>query len=71
MNGSQFPDTQPQTQTQNSTVWDNLESQPIEKVIWGRLYAKNIKLRSLGIGIRTKLLIENSSRTIGILIKLN
>lgn len=37
-----------QTQPQNSEIF-TLESQPIEKIVYGRLYAKNIKLKSFGM----------------------
>lgn len=40
-------DTQPATQTQQSGVWSQLESQPVEKPIWGRLYAKHLKIKCL------------------------
>lgn len=58
-------ETQPQTQTQTQNILWTLESQPIENIIWGRLYAKNAKLKSLGIGIRPKVIIENSTRSYG------
>ncbi|XP_055642459.1 ovarian-specific serine/threonine-protein kinase Lok isoform X2 [Toxorhynchites rutilus septentrionalis] len=41
------PDTQ--TQTQQSGVWTQVDSQPVEKPIWGRLYAKNLKIKSLDL----------------------
>lgn len=41
-------DTQPQTQSQSTNAWTNMDSQPIENVIWGRLYPKSVKLKSLG-----------------------
>lgn len=63
MNNKEMPDTQPQTQSQ--TCWTG-ESQPIENVVWGRLYAKNAKLKSLGIRKHTKIFLENSSRSFGI-----
>ncbi|XP_039449081.1 ovarian-specific serine/threonine-protein kinase Lok isoform X1 [Culex pipiens pallens] len=41
-------DTQAATQTQQSGLpWSQLESQPIQQ-IWGRLYAKSLKITSLG-----------------------
>lgn len=42
-------DTQPQTQSQSTNVWTNMDSQPIEKVVWGRLYPKSVKLKSLDL----------------------
>lgn len=55
--------TQTQTQTQN--VWSQLDSQPIENVVWGRLYPKNIKVKSLGIRSRVSVQLENASSIIG------
>lgn len=40
---------QTQTQSQQCSIWATLESQPIENIIWGRLYSKNIKLKSLDL----------------------
>lgn len=65
---TQQPDTQPETQSQNqSNFWPSsyLESQPIEDVVWGRLYAKNIRFASLGIK-QTNLCIEKSQTQYGI-----
>lgn len=42
------PDTQA-TQTQHTAGWSQIESQPVEKMIWGRLYAKNLKIKSLDL----------------------
>lgn len=43
------PDTQPQTQSQSNNAWTNLmDSQPLENVVWGRLYPKSVKVNSLG-----------------------
>lgn len=42
-------DTQGATQTQQSGLWSQIESQPVENVIWGRLYAKNLKIKSLDL----------------------
>lgn len=58
---TELPDTQ--TQTQNSSCWDHLESQPINQV-WGRLYGKRIKIKSLGRYRRT--FNENNSENFGI-----
>lgn len=41
-------ETQP-TQSQADSIWTQLESQPLENVIWGRLYGKNIKFKSLDL----------------------
>lgn len=42
-------DTQPQTQSQSTNAWTNIaDSQPMENVIWGRLYPKSVKHKSLG-----------------------
>uniref|UniRef100_A0A1A9W2P4 non-specific serine/threonine protein kinase n=1 Tax=Glossina brevipalpis TaxID=37001 RepID=A0A1A9W2P4_9MUSC len=37
------------TQTQASNIWSQIESQPVETVVWGRLYGKNIKIKSLDL----------------------
>lgn len=61
-------ETQPETQSQNqSNIWpaSYLESQPIEDVVWGRLYAKNMRFSSLGIK-RPNLRIEKSQTQYGI-----
>lgn len=42
-------DTQPQTQSQSTNAWTNMDSQPIENVVWGRLYPKSVKLKSLDL----------------------
>lgn len=60
--------TQPETQSQNqSNIWPSsyLESQPIEDVVWGRLYAKNMRFSTLGIK-RPNLRIEKSQTQYGI-----
>lgn len=65
---SQQMETQPETQSQNqSSIWPQsyLESQPIEDVVWGRLYAKNMRFSSLGIK-RPNLRIEKSQTQYGI-----
>lgn len=36
------------TQSQASSIWGQTQSQPIENIIWGRLYGKNIKMNSIG-----------------------
>ncbi|XP_075152380.1 ovarian-specific serine/threonine-protein kinase loki [Haematobia irritans] len=41
--------TQGATQSQASNLWSQVESQPIENVIWGRLYGKNVKVKSLDL----------------------
>lgn len=46
------------------------ESQPLE-IVWGRLYGKRVDVRSLGIRTRPKIVLENSSRMIGINIYIN
>lgn len=42
-------DTQPQTQSQSTNAWTNMDSQPIEAVVWGRLYPKSVKVKSLDL----------------------
>lgn len=44
------PDTQPQTQSQSNNAWTNnlMDSQPLENVVWGRLYPRSVKVKSLG-----------------------
>ncbi|XP_017019340.1 ovarian-specific serine/threonine-protein kinase Lok isoform X2 [Drosophila kikkawai] len=37
------------TQSQESSIWTLVESQPMEKIVWGRLYGKNIKIKSLDL----------------------
>ncbi|XP_017117050.1 ovarian-specific serine/threonine-protein kinase Lok isoform X2 [Drosophila elegans] len=37
------------TQSQASNIWTQVESQPMEKIVWGRLYGKNIKIKSLDL----------------------
>ncbi|TMW42354.1 hypothetical protein DOY81_012567 [Sarcophaga bullata] len=36
-----------------SNLWSQVESQPIDNIIWGRLYGKNIKVKSLDLNIET------------------
>lgn len=43
------PDTQSATQTQQTVGWSQIESQPVENIIWGRLYGKNLKIKSLDL----------------------
>lgn len=47
-------DTQPQTQSQSTNAWTNMDSQPIEQLVWGRLYPKSVKVNSLGRCISPK-----------------
>lgn len=50
-----------QTQTQRSGIWDlEADSQPIN-VVWGRLYTKNSKFKSLGIRLRPRLIFNKST----------
>lgn len=44
----QIMTTQCATQSQASNIWTQMESQPVENIVWGRLYGKNIKVKSLG-----------------------
>ncbi|XP_037960574.1 ovarian-specific serine/threonine-protein kinase Lok [Teleopsis dalmanni] len=37
------------TQSQPSNIWSEMESQPIDSVVWGRLYGKNIRFSSLDL----------------------
>ncbi|CAD6997033.1 ovarian-specific serine/threonine-protein kinase Lok [Ceratitis capitata] len=37
------------TQSQASSIWGQTQSQPIENIIWGRLYGKNIKMNSIDL----------------------
>ncbi|XP_019895238.1 ovarian-specific serine/threonine-protein kinase Lok isoform X1 [Musca domestica] len=53
--------TQGATQSQSSNIWSQVESQPIENIVWGRLYGKNIKVKSLGTTGKYKILYLNSS----------
>ncbi|XP_073826361.1 ovarian-specific serine/threonine-protein kinase loki isoform X1 [Musca autumnalis] len=52
--------TQGATQSQASNIWSQVESQPIENIVWGRLYGKNIKVKSLGRTGNYKILYLNS-----------
>ncbi|TMW41993.1 hypothetical protein DOY81_012928 [Sarcophaga bullata] len=47
------PQTQGATQSQTSNLWSQVESQPIDNIIWGRLYGKNIKVKSLDLNVET------------------
>ncbi|XP_067625623.1 ovarian-specific serine/threonine-protein kinase Lok [Eurosta solidaginis] len=38
-----------QSQGQASSIWGPTQSQPIENIIWGRLYGKNIKMNSIDL----------------------
>lgn len=57
--------TQGATQSQSSNIWSQVESQPIENIVWGRLYGKNIKVKSLGTTGKYKILYLNSSFSVG------
>ncbi|XP_030376882.1 ovarian-specific serine/threonine-protein kinase Lok isoform X2 [Scaptodrosophila lebanonensis] len=37
------------TQSQASNIWSQVESQPMDNIVWGRLYGKNIKIKSLDL----------------------
>lgn len=42
--------TQSNTQTGTQTgLWSQIESQPMDSIVWGRLYAKNLKIKSLDL----------------------
>ena len=63
---SQQSQTQGATQSQTSNLWSQVESQPIDNIIWGRLYGKNIKVKSLGTSIRPyKIIYLNTSFSVG------
>lgn len=47
MSQEQVVDTQRATESQCS-IWSTMESQPIEPIVWGRLYGKNVQIKSLG-----------------------
>lgn len=65
-NQSQLPDTQSQPHTESQkSFWTPMESQPIENIVWGRLYAKNIKFKSLGMRLKSMVFIQNSNQSIG------
>ncbi|XP_037710499.1 ovarian-specific serine/threonine-protein kinase Lok isoform X1 [Drosophila subpulchrella] len=49
------------TQSQASNIWTQVESQPMEKIVWGRLYGKNIKIKSLGTSSKYRILYTHSS----------
>lgn len=54
------------TQSQASNIWTQVESQPMEKIVWGRLYGKNIKIKSLGTSIKPyKIIYTHSSFCVG------
>ncbi|KAH8377497.1 hypothetical protein KR093_005759 [Drosophila rubida] len=53
------------TQSQASNIWTQVESQPMEKIVWGRLYGKNIKIKSLGTSITPyKIIYTHSSLSV-------
>lgn len=62
---SQLPDTQTQPQTQSQICWTPMESQPMENIVWGRLYSRHIKLKSLGMTLRSSVYIQNWGRSYG------
>lgn len=65
---SEQPQTQGATQSQVSNLWSQVESQPMDNIVWGRLYGKNIKVKSLGTSIRPyKILYLNTSFSVGII----
>ncbi|KAI8118033.1 Ovarian-specific serine/threonine-protein kinase Lok [Lucilia cuprina] len=47
------PQTQGATQSQASNLWSQVESQPMDNIVWGRLYGKNIKVKSLDLNVET------------------
>ncbi|KAH8249708.1 hypothetical protein KR032_011643 [Drosophila birchii] len=49
------------TQSQASSIWTLVESQPMEKIVWGRLYGKNIKIKSLGTSSKYRIIYTPSS----------
>jgi len=53
------------TQSQASNIWTQVESQPMEKIVWGRLYGKNIKIKSLGTSSKYRILYTHSSFSVG------
>ncbi|KAH8352800.1 ovarian-specific serine/threonine-protein kinase Lok isoform X1 [Drosophila takahashii] len=52
------------TQSQASNIWTQVESQPMEKIVWGRLYGKNIKIKSLGTSSNYRILYTHSSLSV-------
>lgn len=48
MSQEQVVDTQRATESQCS-IWSTMESQPIEPIVWGRLYGKNVQIKSLDL----------------------
>nr|XP_029714683.1 ovarian-specific serine/threonine-protein kinase Lok isoform X2 [Aedes albopictus] len=51
-NNNNKDSTQPNTQTGTQTgLWSQIESQPVENIVWGRLYAKNLKIKSLDLAV--------------------
>lgn len=63
---SEQQQTQGATQSQTSNLWSQVESQPMDNIVWGRLYGKNIKVKSLGTSIRPyKILYLNTSFSVG------
>lgn len=58
--------SQTQTQTQ-SVIWSQsqIESQPVT-IVWGRLYGKNVKIKSLGMRkTRSKMIYVNTPFSVG------
>jgi len=53
------------TQSQASNIWTQVESQPMEKIVWGRLYGKNIKIKSLGTSSKYRIIYTHSSFSVG------
>ncbi|XP_015036718.1 ovarian-specific serine/threonine-protein kinase Lok isoform X1 [Drosophila persimilis] len=53
--------TQGATQSQASNIWTQVESQPMERIVWGRLYGKNIKIKSLGTSSNYRIVYTHSS----------
>lgn len=61
----QSQQTQGATQSQASNLWSQVESQPMDNIVWGRLYGKNIKVKSLGRTAKYKILYLNTSFSVG------
>lgn len=57
--------TQGATESQTSNLWSQMESQPMDNIVWGRLYGKNIKVKSLGRTSKYKILYLNTSFSVG------
>lgn len=63
--------TQPNTQTgTQSGLWSQIESQPVDSIVYGRLYAKNLKIKSLGTKKALPLIPRNASCSYGTWLKL-